>query len=268
MSKAQQSLLAGRQAAFMRAILDDRAALPEGWGNRQAAGMAVYRGNYRSALMGALADTFERTARYVGDQTFRQAGMHHAINHPPAGWTIDAAGAGFDQTCAQLFADNPEVAELAWLEWAMMQLATAPDCEPLDPAGFAAATAAFGDQDWADLRLEFQPRAVSREVASDLTGLWNALSEDGMDRPDARLPRPQGCIAWREGERPAFILVDAANASAFAALQNGANYGEVIALLVGDRCDPDAEAVQNAATAAGAMLGRWLQEGMVIGLRL
>ena len=47
--------LAERQSAFLRSILDEDAPLPSGWGNSQAAGMAVYRGNYRSALMGALA---------------------------------------------------------------------------------------------------------------------------------------------------------------------------------------------------------------------
>ena len=81
--------LAQRQQAFLAAILDDAAPMPQGWGNSQAAGMDVYRGNYRSALMDVLADTFERTRRYVGEKPFRQVSMHHIITHPPAGWTID-----------------------------------------------------------------------------------------------------------------------------------------------------------------------------------
>lgn len=265
MSADENTTLAETQAAFMRAILDDALPLPQGWGNSQAAGMAVYRGNYRSALMDALADTFERTRAYVGAQAFGQASAHHAIANPPAGWTIDEAGADFDTTCAELFGDNPEVAEIAWLEWAMLELATAPDSEPLDPAGFGAATARFGDEDWMGLRVEFQPRAVSRIVQHDLTALWTALTDEDDARPDPSLPEPQGCLVWREDERPTFILVETGNAQAFAAMQDGASYGEVIALLAGDA--PDDEAVQNAAMRAGGYLGRWLQEGIVTGLK-
>ena len=257
--------LADRQAAFMRAILDEDAPLPEGWGNSQAAGMSVYRGNYRGALMEALADTFERTARYVGEGPFKQASVHHAIGNPPSGWTIDEAGQGFDTTCADLFGENPEVAELAWLEWAMLQVATAPNFESLDPAGFASATAAFGDQDWMELKVEFQPRAVAALAEHNLTGLWNALEQDGQPMPELRLPSAQGCLVFSEGERPTFMLVDPDNANAFSAMQDGASYGQIIALLAGE--EPSDEVVQQAAMRAGELLGGWLQEGLITGLK-
>ncbi len=266
--------LADRQAAFLRAILDDTAPLPEGWSNRQTAGLAVYRGNYRSALMGALAETYERTARYAGDNAFRQASMNHAIKHPPSGWTIDEAGAGFAETCAAMFDGNPEVAELAWLEWAMLELATAPDTAPMTPQDFAAASASFDDEDWGGLRLTFQPRAAVRVVAHDLTAMWKALAAEGAARPDPRLAEPQTCLVWREGERPTFILLEADHAAVFDAMQSGATYGELIGLLigppvgspVGDDAEPSPEIFQNAAMRAGAMLGRWLSEGVVTGL--
>lgn len=263
------SALAERQAAFMQAILDADAPLPPEWGNRQAAGMAVYRGNYRGAVMDALASTYERTLRYVGEAPFRRVAAHHVITHPPAGWTIEDAGAGFAATCAQLFGNNPEVGELAWLEWSMVQVGTAADSEPLDPAAFGAASAGFGDAEWLGLTLTFQPRAAAIVVAHDLTALWQALDADagadaGADLPaDPRLPAPQGCLVWREGERPTFVLTEPDNAQAFAAMQAGASYGELVGLLAGP--DPDDGAVEDAAMRAGAMLGLWLSEGIVTG---
>lgn len=257
--------LAERQQAFLAAILDDRAPLPEGWGNSQGVGMGVYRGNYRSALMGVLEDTYERTRRYVGENAFRQVSMHHVITHPPAGWTIDEAGAGFQETCAELIRDNPEVAELAWLEWSMRQIATAPDSEPLTPQGFASASAGFDDEDWAALRLAFGPRAEARVVSHDLDALWRALAEEGGDLPDARLAEPQTCLVWREGEKPTFLIAEADHAAAFSAMQAGANYGEVIGVLLGEE-EPTPVAIQQAAMRAGEMLGRWLQEGLVTGI--
>ena len=255
--------LAERQRAFLGAILDEGAPLPAGWGNSQAAGMAVYRGNCRSALMGVLAETCERTRRYVGEGPFRKVSMHHVITHPPAGWTIDDAASGFAETCAELFGDNPEAGELAWLEWTLRQLATAPDCVPLTPAEFAAQTAAFGDAEWSGLRLEFRPRAAARLVEHDLEALWRALAEEGGALPEPALSAPQCCIVWREGERPTLALFEADHAADFAAVQAGASYGEVIALLLGDGADPSPEAIHDAAMRAGAMLGTWLKEGLI-----
>ena len=268
-AKPSRADLAQRQQAFLQAIHDDRAPLPPGWGNRQAAGMAVYRGNYRSALMAALADLYERTALYVGDEAFRRASMHHIITQPPSGWTIDEAGAGFDKTCAQLFGDNPEVSELAWLEWTMRELASAPDTLAMAPADFAEAGAHFGDEEWANLRLALQPRAAARLVGHDCEKLWRALdtaSSKAPDRSHARLASPQSCLVWREGERPTFEMVEADHAAAFHAVAGGANYAEMSGVLVGDDPDPAPQLVEQAAMRAGAILGRWLQEGLIVGL--
>lgn len=256
--------LADQQAAFMRTILDEDAPLPQGWGNAHALGLSVYRGNYRTALMGALESSFERTARYIGKDAFRQAGINHLIANPPTHWTIDAAGEGFAQTCAGLFPSNREVAELAWLEWTMLELASAPDTACFTAADFAQASAGFGDAEWMELALTFQPRAAVQMVTHDLAALWKSLDEESDDRDLRGYDTAQGCLVWREGERPTFLMVSAENACAFAALQEGARYGDLIGLLAGEA--PGEAAIQTAAQSAGAMLGQWLNEGLVIGM--
>ncbi|MEP3050626.1 MAG: DNA-binding domain-containing protein [Erythrobacter sp.] len=261
---SQAASLAEKQAAFMSAILDDSAKLPEGWGNSQAIGIQIYRGNYRSALMGAFDETFERTARYVGEAPFKQVAAHHAIANPPGSWTVDDAGLGFDQTCVQLFTNNPEVAELAWLEWTMLQLAKAADSKPINAADFAASSAEFSDQDWTNLRLEFQPCSASRIVHHDLSAIWHSLSEDQSGALELGTVQERGCLVWREGERPTFIHVEPTESAAFAAFMDGANYGEVCEILAGQDADPDA--IQQAAMDIGGMLGRWINEGIVTGI--
>lgn len=256
--------LAERQAAFMRAILDDDAPLPSGWGNSHALGLSVYRGNYRNALMSSLESSFERTGRYVGEELFRTARINHLIKNPPSHWTIDAAGAGFDQTCAELFTDNPEVAELAWLESAMLELASAPDCSALTPQDFAEASAGFGDAEWLGLSVKFQPRSKARLVGHDMTDLWKSLDEDGAPANLIAFAQEQGCVVWREGERPTFVMIDGDTARAFTAMQEGAHYGDLITLLAGDQ--PDDAAIAGAAQRAGGMLGVWLSEGMITAL--
>jgi len=257
--------LAERQAAFMAQVLDEEAALPAGWTERQAKGIAVYRNNYRTALMDALADTYEKTARWVGDDAFRRAAGHHLIAHPPKSWTLDEAGTGFDQTCAELFLNDPDVAELVWLEWAMLQAFVAADVEPLDAAGFTRQTNGFGEAEWARLQLEFLPAASAREVGHDLHMIWNALSEETLLHPQARLDDRQSVLVWREGERATFMMGSAEEARAFAALASGMPYGELCLMLAGENASY--EAAQHAAMLAGAMLGRWLSEGLIACLK-
>lgn len=256
--------LAQRQAAFMAQLLDEAAPLPEGFGERERAGLAIYRGNYRAALIEALESTYEKTARWVGEAAFRKAAAHHLITHPPAGWTIDDAGAGFDQTCAQLFANDPEVAELAWLEWAMFKAFTAADVAPLCPDEFAAQTARFGADDWAALQIRFIPGSAMREIDHDLRAIWNAMNEQEPVRPETRLEGSGAVLVWREGERATFMLGEREEARAFAAAQGGAPYGEICLMLAGNSTSAQAaQAAQDAAMRAGAMLGRWLSQGLV-----
>ncbi|MEE4154248.1 MAG: DNA-binding domain-containing protein [Erythrobacter sp.] len=253
--------LTERQAAFMRALLDESAPAPQGWGERQQAGMQVYRGNYRSAAMSALAHAFARTAAHVGDAAFRQVAINHVITNPPSHWTVDAVGAGFAESCAAFFNQDPEVAELAWLEWTMLELATAPDAQPLKPQAFADASAGFGDADWMGLTLTMMPRAAARIVGHDLEALWRA-ADAGERAALARSPR--GCLVWREGERPTFAMAEPDNARAFEAMREGASYGEVIVLLSGEDAGPPA--LEAAAMRAGGFLGQWLTEGMIAAL--
>ncbi|MEM9086491.1 MAG: DNA-binding domain-containing protein [Pseudomonadota bacterium] len=254
--------LADKQAAFMRAILDEDAPLPHGWGNSHALGLSVYRGNYRNALMSALEETFERTGRYVGEAPFRTARINHVIANPPSHWTIDAAGEGFDRTCAELFTNNPEVAELAWLEWTMTDLIGARDSAVVSPQDFAEASAGFGDQEWLGLRVMFQPRAAARVVQHDLTSLWKSLEKGAEDVPIEEISGEQGCLVWRDGERPTFQMVEADSARAFEAAQMGASYGSLIELMAGDQTDDQTIAL--AAQRAGEILGHWLNEGLIV----
>ena len=122
---------------------------------------------------------------------------------------------------------------------------------------------AVAEDDWAGLRLSFQPRMAVRHVAHDLEAIWRALP----DRAEQiLLSEPCTCITSREGERPTFILLEADHAPAIAAMQDGASYGELIGILIGDADNPGAEDIQNAAMRAGAMLGAWLNEGLIIAI--
>lgn len=248
--------LATRQDDFMASLLDYERALPSGWATRQAAGLEIYRNNYRSALVEALRSTFERTERLVGEASFARAAAHHLITHPPSSWTLDLAGDGFAETCKTLFAKDPEVAELAWLEWSMHLAFVARDAEPLSSETFLAQVIGYGEGDWTDLKLDFVPSLALSEVTHDLKSLWSSLSNEAPAPRIIDLAETAMCLVWREGERPVFTTVPLAEGRALSAMLSGATYGEACDMLLASEGSAAIEM-------AGTMLRRWLYEGMV-----
>ncbi|CAH0495246.1 DNA-binding domain-containing protein [Novosphingobium sp. CECT 9465] len=249
--------LAALQQEFMAQVFDETHPLPSGWNARMDAGLAIYRGAYRARLIDALRDTFPKTALWVGGDAFEQAAAHHLIQHPPAGWTLDLAGANFAETLVNLFAGDPEVPELAWLEWSMHLAFTAPDTDPIDAAGFAAATREFSEEDWAGMQVELVPSLHCRKVGHDCGALWTALAESAPPASSPTLPKPQGCLVWREGFTPVFRLTSGDELQCLTVLRDGASFDEMCNWLA-TQSSPE-EGVQQ----AGMMLGNWLSLGLV-----
>ncbi|MFK7831305.1 MAG: putative DNA-binding domain-containing protein [Congregibacter sp.] len=250
--------LLARQQEFLTQLLDDEHPLPRDWNTRHAAGMAVYRNAYRARLIDTLRDSYERTARWVGEDAFRRAATHHVITHPPRGWTLDDVGEGFHGTLQELFANDPEVAELAWLEWAMNRCFVSADAIALDVSGFSAAAAAFGEEDWARMRVRFLPGTYAKATEYDIGKLWRALGDEESEPSDYSASAAGHCIVWREGFKPVFMRVDALEGRTLAMLLAGASYGDACDTLVALLGE------QEAVAQAGAMLGRWLHHGMII----
>lgn len=251
------STLERQQGAFMAQILDDEAALPDGWNDRHAAGMAVYRNNYRTALVEALRSTFEQTERWAGEDSFKRAAAHHLISHPPSSWTLDVAGERFDETCAELFANNPEVSELAWLEWAMHRAFVAADTPALTREQFAEQSARFGEEDWVNLRFTLIPSLQFRSIRQDSAGLWRALKDDESPREQLALAAPAGLAVWREDLTPVFQSLDPSELVCLDLVAQGGSYGDCCGTLV------ERLGEEEALPFAGAMLGRWLVNGWI-----
>jgi hypothetical protein len=248
------------QAGFMASLHDAGRPLPPGLDARMAPGIAVYRNNYRNALMDAMRSTFERTRGWVGDAAFDAAAAHHLVLSPPSGWTLDDAGRGFARTAAKLFAHDPEVGDLAALEWAMHRAFAAADAAVLDVAAFQRASAGFDDDDWAAMRLVAQPVLRIVAVRTDCVALWQALADGTRPATPAPLARAHAAIVWREGWHPVCRLASDEEGDALRAIRDGVDYAGVCERLAARR---GAEA---AALEAGRMLAGWLHAGLLSGM--
>lgn len=249
--------LAALQQEFMAHVLEEDRPLPSRWDARMGDGLAIYRNAYRNRLMDALRETFPKTALWAGDEAFAQAAAHHLIAHPPCGWTLDLAGEGFVETLERLFANDPDVADLAWLEWTMHLAFTAPDCPALDAVGFGQATQGFRGGDWTELRLVFVPSLYQRGVSRDCTAIWRALERQEPPSSAPLFALPMHCIVRREDLSPVFWIVPAREGRALAGMLGGGSFGQLCAALAEEL--PGDEA----AAEAGAMLGRWIPQGIV-----
>lgn len=250
--------LAATQRAFQAQILDEDVPLPDDWEPGMAAGVAIYRNAYRARLVDALKDTFPRTLEWVSEESFDRAAAHHLITRPPGHWSLDLAGDGFPETLATLFASDPEVPELARLEWDMHLAFVAADADPLDASGFADATLRFTEDDWAQLRLAFVPSLAIRPLRSTALTIWKALSDGGDPPAQMLLETPANLLVWREGLRPVFRSASHEESACLERLRSGDSFGNVCELLAEERQD------DSAASEAGAMLGRWIGEGLIV----
>lgn len=215
-------------------------------------GMAIYRNAYRGRLLEALRSGFERTVRWVGDEAFTAAACHYILQRPPTSWTLDVYGTDFPDLLEALFAQDVEVAELAWMEWAMQTAFAAPDRPTLDPADLAGA--GLADSDWNRLCFSMAPGFASRPVQTNCTDLWAALAEG----PDQDFITSRGGTAhlliWRQGIAPHYRVTTPDEASALIRLSQGQSLGQIAAAQDPERLGP--------------WFAGWLAEGLFSGFWL
>jgi hypothetical protein len=235
--------LLAAQCAFVAEIAADD-DLPS-----SSLGMAIYRNAYRGRLSDALATSFERTRRWVGEAMFELAAAHYILTHPPQSWTLDAYGADFPTALEGLFADDPEVAGLAWLEWHMQQAFAAPDHETLSPESLAAI--GLDDSEWEHLRLTFAAGLNLRMVSHDLAALWHALADSVPERSVLKATDPAILLVWRRDLSPHFRLLETNEFAALKPLLDGTSFGEA-ASQVGETELPR----------FGQWFAQWLNQGL------
>ena len=237
------TLAASQQAFVAEIVADDDGAAPG------SLGLAIYRNAYRARLLGVLQVSFERTKRWVGDEMFMAAACHYIIAQPSRSWTLDCYGDQFPGTLIVLFAQDGEVAELAWLEWQMQQAFAAPDLPELSAAALAGA--GLADADWEQLCFTMAAGFSARPISHDCTGLWQALRDpepcDYVLQPAA----PGVLVVWRHALSPHYRVLEPDEFAALDHLATGGTFGGAMAVSAGD--DP---------ARFGAWFAQWLSEGL------
>ena len=216
-------------------------------------GLAVYHHAFRANLIACLKDTFEKTAAWLGEDAFERAALAHIEAHPPASWTMSDYGGDFEDTLAARYPADPEVAELAWLDWRLRRAFDGPDKQIQDPTGLA-------DLDWERVVLRLAPTLALREVETNVAAIWSGMAEGADPLPAAMLETRRGLAVWRRDLSPQFRTLSDVEHHALERARSGATFGNIcmgVAEDIPPSEDPDAE--------AGGLLGRWFAEQIVVG---
>lgn len=217
------------------------------------AGLHVYQNNYRAQLVGCLEQTYPCLRAFIGNEAFLRAAIAHVDRRPPSAWTLDAYGERFGETLATLYPDNPDVHELAWIEWAMNTAFVARDSQPLDAA-------TLGTVDWDSARLLFAPSLRLAPLTTNAVELWSALN-DGQQPPEACMLEQAGAmLVWRPALLVRIRVLDRASHDALAHARRHGRFDMLCAFLVG-RLGEEAGVAQ-----AGALLADWIGSELVVGV--
>ncbi|MGH7788358.1 MAG: HvfC/BufC family peptide modification chaperone [Candidatus Binatia bacterium] len=212
-------------------------ALPVGV--RPAERLAIYAGGYPARLEDALREQFPAVAHLVGVRRFAALVQRYGGAARPASYNINAVGAELPAQLAvdPLAREYPFLADLAALEWCVVEAFHARHAASFDPASLAEWTL----DEWAGARLCFQPSVAVRQSPWSLRALWEARATP-IEAIDIDLAQPDHVLVYRRGFAVACASLDAAEARALTLLLDGARLGGAAAQLAGEGHDPAAVA--------------------------
>ncbi len=221
--------------------------------------LEIYRRGYWSRLVECLGDDYPAVAHALGSAVFHDLCHDFILAHPPASSSLNFYGAPFAAFCANRAEADPGlafVAELARLEWALVEAIHADTERVLD----AAALAASADLDWERAQLQPSPALTVLSLSYPVHVFYQAFVDDR----ELTVPEPEACVVavcrrgdhvWRVPVRPAFAPV-------LLRLEGGDPLAEALRALV----DDGAEGVAERAAALQAAFGEWVTCGFFSGI--
>lgn len=248
------------QAAFARHLLNEPSDFPGAVAEGGRIGierrLAIYHNAYRARLVEALKDSFGHTLVYLGDDNFEAAARGYLAEHPSTHPNLRWFGAAFADWLRAAAPGDPDIGELAALDWALRRAFDGADATVLGTAELAA----LPPEAWAHVGLLWHPTCQRLQLAHNTLAIWSALDRDEAPPEAERLAQPTELLVWRLGLQPHFRSLGTMEAQAIDALRNGASFAATCEQLAA--AFPEVEV----APEAGALLRRWVEDGLLSGL--
>lgn len=211
--------------------------------------LGIYHHAYRARLVETLADTFARTERFAGSDSFGVWATQYAEQSPPQSRSLSRYGETFPAFLQQRFPHNPELFELVRLDWDLRSRFDMADTPALD----SALAAERPPEIWLQTEDTLHPTVVLRTIQTNVVALWQALDADTDVPPAQALDEPLGMLVWRRDQQPHFQTVSMAQWTFMNHLAAGAS------LLSASN------AMSESTLLSADVLGSWFQEALAQG---
>ncbi|HEY8023984.1 MAG TPA: DNA-binding domain-containing protein [Burkholderiaceae bacterium] len=240
-----------REQPAIAALIDSQFGLPV------QDRLAIYYDAYRIRLGEALAEAFDKTYAYVGDDAFAALCRDYIERYPSQFRNLRWFGDHFAAFAAESLPDHPMVAELAAFEWALglaFDAADAPILTLQDLQGLA-------PEAWETLGFALHPSLQLLSLHWNIPAIWLALGRDEAPPDALRSEEPCTWLVWRKELQPHFRSLNAYEALALRGLAEGRSFSDV--------CSAAAETSDEDITGQIAgWLHTWMNESVLTALHL
>ena len=204
-------------------------------------GLQVYQANRAVLAERTLASTYPVTCQLIGFESFEPLARHFWQQYPPQRGDMGQWGEQLPEFLANApqLADEPFLADVARIEWALHCAATAPDAV-LDTSSFALLSATDDTQYLhVEVGLVTSPGMYAMASMYPVVSIINAhlhlLGQPTLEQA-ADLLR-QGCgeqaLVWRRGFKPEVRSISAAEYELITALQRGIALDTALGVALG-----------------------------------
>ena len=215
----------------------------------------IYADMYFYRIRDCLREDFATVCAVIGEAAFHNLITDYLLVHPSTHFSLRYVGRHLPAFVrSHTFGTQwPYLADLALLEWTILEAFDALDAEPLD----AAALAAVPQDRWPDLRFTPTPSLHLLDVGWPVHEIWRQ-AQAGEEQVE---PQPADtCVRlWRQDLRVFHRPIDAAERAALDVLRHGASFATVCAHII--NCTGETEGPERALN----LLSDWLTDGLLIG---
>ena len=215
----------------------------------------IYADMYFYRIRDCLKDDFAAVHAVIGEAAFHNLVTDYLLVHPSTHFSLRYAGRhlpGFVRR-HPFGTQRPYLADLASLEWTILEAFDAADAQPLD----AAALAAVPPECWPALRFTLTPSLHLLDVGWPVHEIWRQAQAG--EQPVDPQPVATCLCVWRHNLRVFHRPIDTAERAALQAVRTGAPFALVCEHIAEDHGEVEGP------TQALNLLGAWLADGLLVG---
>ena len=228
--------------------------------------LEIYRFGYRARLVECLDDDYPMLARTLGAAAFERLAHQYIERFPSRSPSLNAFGRRMSELCrvadlGEHDALRPFFAELAALEWALVEIIHAKEPPPFD----SAALKAIPVERWSTARLMRSDAVRVLHFEYPVNAYYQAC-RTGDELPRLPSPSPSATAVYRRGWKLWRMDLTPAMARVVDALLDGITIEESLGRIGVDESDP--AALAEAERSVMVWFSEWMQGGFFAGIEL